>query len=89
MLKSQGSGAWPYTTLSLLKVKKSLIVIQLVQTLHTSANILHVRMYNTQLTFFQQRLIKFYHVKYIHVFCSLLMTDIADSDDLKFVFKYA
>ena len=33
--KNQGSGAWQYTGLSLLKVKEGLIVIQMVQPLHT------------------------------------------------------
>ena len=37
--KYQGSGTWPYAGLSLLKVKESLIVIQMVQTLHTSEDI--------------------------------------------------
>ena len=33
----QDSGAWPYAGLSSLKVKENLIVIQMVQTLYTSA----------------------------------------------------
>ena len=56
MLTVQGSGAWPYAGLSLLKIKKSLIVIQIVQTLHTSANILHVCIHKNVLTMFQQKL---------------------------------
>ena len=41
-IQYQGSGTWPYAGLSLLKVKKCSIVIQMVQTLYRSANILHV-----------------------------------------------
>ena len=50
---NQGWGAWPYAGLSLLKVKKSLIVIQMVQTLHKSANILHIYVHKNVLTMFQ------------------------------------
>ena len=53
----QGSGAWPYGDLSLLKVKESLIVNQRLQErkcvyadMHTSANILHVCMHKNVLT---------------------------------------
>ena len=56
MMVSQGSGAWPHAGLSLLKVKESLIVIQMVQMLHTSANILHICRHKDVLTMFQQRL---------------------------------
>ena len=52
----QGSGAWPYAGLSLLKVKESLTVIQMAQTLHTSANSLHVCIHKNVLTMFQQKL---------------------------------
>ena len=53
ILPLQGSGAWPYAGLSSLKVKESLIIIQMVQILHTSANILHVCMHRNVLTMFQ------------------------------------
>ena len=49
-------GAWPYAGLNLLKVKESLIVIQMVQTLHASANILHVCIHKNVLTMLQQKL---------------------------------
>ena len=52
----QGSGSWPYAGLSLLDVKDSLIVIRMVQTVHTSANILYVCILKTVLTMFQQKL---------------------------------
>ena len=39
-------------SLSLLKVKESLIVIQMVQMLHTSANILHVCIHKNVSTMF-------------------------------------
>ena len=51
--KHEGSGAWPCAGLSLLKVKESLIGIQMVQTLHTSASILHVCIHKNVLTMFQ------------------------------------
>ena len=38
------------------KFKESLIVIQMVQTLHTSANILHVCIHKNELTMFQEKL---------------------------------
>ena len=38
------------------KFKESLIVIWMVQTLHTSANIMHVCMHKNVLTMFQQKL---------------------------------
>ena len=50
--KVQGSGAWPYAGLSLLKVKENLIVIQMVHTLHTCANILHIYIHKNVLTMF-------------------------------------
>ena len=53
----QGSGAWPYTGLRLPKVKESLILIQMVQTLYTSANILHVCIHKNMPTMFQQNVI--------------------------------
>ena len=56
MYTVQGWGVWPCTGLSLLKVKKSLIVIQIVQTLHTSEYILHVCIHKNMLTMFQQKL---------------------------------
>ena len=40
--EKQGSAAGPYAGLSLLKVKESLKEIQMVQTLHRSANILYI-----------------------------------------------
>ena len=46
----QGSGAWPCAGLSLLKVKESLLVIQMVQTLHTPAKILYVCIHKNVLT---------------------------------------
>ena len=55
-LDIQGSGAWSYAGLSLLKVKESLIVIPMVQTIHTSANILHVCIHKNVPTMFQQKL---------------------------------
>ena len=56
MCTVQWSGAWPYAGLKLLKIKKILIVIQMVQTLHTSTNILHVSIHKNVLTMFQQKL---------------------------------
>ena len=38
------------------KFKKTLIVIQMVQTLHTSANILHIFIHKNVLTMLQQKL---------------------------------
>ena len=52
----QGLNAWSYVGLSLLKVKESLIVIRMVQTLYTSANILHVCIHKNVLKMFQQKL---------------------------------
>ena len=49
-IQYQGSGTLPYAGLSLLKVKKGSIGIQMVQTLHTSANILHVCSVSTEIT---------------------------------------
>ena len=48
------TGAWQHAGLSLLKVNESLIVIQMGQKLHTSANILHVCIHKNVLTMFQQ-----------------------------------
>ena len=54
IVQEQGSEDWPYAGLSLLKTKESIIVIQMVQTVHRSANIIHVCKH--VLTMFQQRL---------------------------------
>ena len=54
--ETQESGVWLYAGLSLLKVKESLIVIQMVQTLLMSTNILHVCILKNVLTMFQQKL---------------------------------
>ena len=51
--KHQGPGAWLCAGFSLLKVKESLMVIQMVQTLHTSENILHVCIHQNVLTMFR------------------------------------
>ena len=47
----RGLGAWPYAGLNLLKVEP-----QMMQTLHTSANILHVCIHKNMLKMFQQKL---------------------------------
>ena len=49
-------GSQAVHSLSLLKVNESLMVIQMVQTLHTSANILHICIHKNVLTVFQQKL---------------------------------
>ena len=55
-MQEQGSESWPYAGLSLLKAKESLIVIQMVQTVRRSANIIHVCIHKHVLTMFQQKL---------------------------------
>ena len=56
MLQTQRSEARPYAGLSSLKVKETLIVIQMVQTLQASANIVYVCTHKNVLTMFQQKL---------------------------------
>ena len=52
----RGRGAWPYAGLSLPRVKESLIVIQKMQILHTSADIMYVCIHKNVLTMLQQKL---------------------------------
>ena len=53
---TSGIGSLAIRRVSLLKVKESLTVIQMAQTLHTSAHSLHVCIHKNVLTMFQQKL---------------------------------
>ena len=52
----RGQEPGPKASLGLLKIRQSLIVIAMAQTLHTSTNILHVCIHKNVLTMFQQKL---------------------------------